>query len=155
MELGSRTLPEAAGCANVPVLPDPADWTAGIPGLPGRVDAWGADPRLGAALQWALPTLQGAIAKQRVDAVLRAHRAELVACADLARARDPTATGVVRVRWTIDAKGRTRQVRVRENTLHHRRARACMADAVRDLTFPAPLYGNATVAYTFILGASR
>jgi len=155
VELGSRTLPEAAGCADIPNLFANADWSAAIPGLPGRVDAWGADPRLGPALQWALPELQGAIAKQRIDAVLREHRTELVACVDKARTKDPTATGVVRVRWTVDAKGRARSVRVTENTLRHWGARACLANAVDDLTFPPPLYGRATVAYSFVLGASR
>lgn len=156
LRLGPPDLPRAAACADVPPLPYSTDWTQDIPGLPGRVDAWGADPRLGPSLQWGEPELSGAIAKHRVDAVLREARFELSACSDQARSQNPTATGLLRIRWRVDSDGNTHRVRVRQSTLHHRGARRCMVRTIRGLNFPAPQSRSpAVLTYSFLLGEYR
>ncbi len=154
--LGPPNLPRAAGCADISPLPAVGDWSEGIPGRPGRADAWGADPRLGPVLHWGEATLTGDLAKHRVDSVLREHHVALSACSALARSADPHATGVVRMRWHVDSNGRSRRVRVTRDTLRHRPTRACLTQAVGAMTFSAPLSGRfAEVGYTFVVGEYR
>jgi len=156
VQLGPPDNPRAAICDDISPAPFQLDEDGELLGLPGRVDAWGADPRLGPALAWGEPEIDGDLAKHRIDDVLRSHRAELAACSELVRADRATATGVVRVHWRIDRKGRTYAVRVRKNTLRHHRTRACLVSTVRDMTFSEPVSGDSVgVAYTFVVGEYR
>ena len=153
VQLGPSDLPRAAICADIAPRPFQVDEDGKPRGLPGRVDAWGADPRLGVGLSWGDPRIDGDMAKHRVDAVLRTHRLPLAACVEEVRAKDPTATGVVRVHWRIDGQGRARGVRTTQNSLRPRSARSCFASAVRQMAFSSPVSGNGVrVAYTFVVG---
>ena len=155
VQLGPQDQPLAAICDQITPSAFELDQDGELLGLPGRVDAWGADPRLGPALAWGDPQINGDMAKHRIDAVLRSNWPELSACADLARADRPTATGVVRVRWRVDHRGRPRGVRATRNTLPAFAARTCFAKAVRDMSFSEPVSGSVQVSYLFIVGEHR
>lgn len=152
VQLGPPDLPRAAICDHISPSPFQLDADGELLGLPGRVDAWGADPRLGPALVWGDPDISGDMAKYRIDDVLRSHREALSYCADIVRSDQPTATGVVRVRWRIDSAGRSGSVRVTQSTLRSFGARSCFAHALRDMTFSPPVSGSVRVAYSFVVG---
>lgn len=53
------------------------------------------------------------------------------------KAKGGPVTGVVTVRFTIGADGRTRNVKVRNTTLHNRAVEACLVKVAAKLSFPA------------------
>ncbi len=67
-----------------------------------------------------------------------------------ARAKGGPVTGVVTLRFSIYADGRTRNVKVRETTLHNPAVEACLVKVAEKLTFPAQKgRGKTRVFYPF------
>ncbi|MCY1055926.1 AgmX/PglI C-terminal domain-containing protein [Nannocystis sp. SCPEA4] len=96
--------------------------------------------------------VQGALDKDIIRRIVRAHINEIRYCYNQALARDPNAKGRVAIQFVIGGTGKVPSAVVSESTMRDARAGTCMAQAVRRWTFPKPQGGGSvTVTYPFIL----
>ncbi|MBV1860429.1 MAG: AgmX/PglI C-terminal domain-containing protein [Nannocystaceae bacterium] len=97
-------------------------------------------------------TIRGALDKDLIRRVVRAHINQVRHCYNQALARDPTARGKVAVQFTIGRTGKVPLAVVSETTLKDRAVGNCIAKAVRRWKFPSPEGGgNVMVTYPFVL----
>ena len=96
--------------------------------------------------------VQGALDKDIIRRIVRAHINEVRYCYNQALARDPSVQGRVKVQFTIGGTGRVPSAVVQETTLRDPAVGNCIAQAVRRWTFPKPEGGGSViVSYPFIL----
>ena len=74
------------------------------------------------------------------------------ACYERGLIDNPKATGLIRVKWTIDRKGKVQNAVLNESSVGHEEVEQCLVSLVEGLTFPAP--ANPTVLrYPFVFKA--
>ncbi len=81
------------------------------------------------------PQKDGPLPADVLGRVMKASMPSFSRCES--RAKGGPVTGVVTVRFTIGANGHTRNVKVRETTLHNPAVEACLVKAAGRLSFPA------------------
>jgi hypothetical protein len=90
-----------------------------------------------------------------ITAVIRRRIGAVKGCYDLALKRNPDTRGKVAVRFTIGETGAVVDISIEENTTGDDGVASCIAARVRQFRFPKPKSGKVTVAYPFILTASK
>ncbi|MCY1066616.1 AgmX/PglI C-terminal domain-containing protein [Nannocystis sp. RBIL2] len=96
--------------------------------------------------------VQGALDKDIIRRIVRAHINEIRYCYNQALARDPGAKGRVAIQFVIGGTGKVPTAVVSESTMRDAGVGSCMAQAVRRWTFPKPQGGGSvTVTYPFVL----
>ncbi|MBL9105818.1 MAG: AgmX/PglI C-terminal domain-containing protein [Myxococcales bacterium] len=96
--------------------------------------------------------VQGALDKDIIRRIVRAHINEVRYCYNQALARDPYAGGRVAVQFTIGGTGKVPSAVVQESTMKDAAVGNCIAKAVRRWTFPKPQGGGSViVTYPFVL----
>jgi hypothetical protein len=101
-------------------------------------DTMCSDPRDGAGAR--LPP-------EMIRDVVRSNSGLFRTCYEAALGRDPSAKGLVTVRFVVGLDGRVTGARIVENTLGDCVAARCVRDQYRSLTFPKPQGGQVTVIY--------
>lgn len=96
-------------------------------------------------------TISGALDRDIIRRIVRAHLNEVRYCYNQALARDPAAGGRVSINFTIDADGKVPASVVGETTLKDPAVGTCIAQAVRRWKFPRPMGGSVEVSYPFVL----
>lgn len=97
-------------------------------------------------------TIRGALDKDIVRRVVRAHINQVRHCYNQGLVRDPTARGKVAIQFTIGQTGKVPLAVVSETTLKDKAVGNCIAKAVRRWKFPRPDGGgNVMVTYPFVL----
>nr|WP_255216354.1 AgmX/PglI C-terminal domain-containing protein [Pseudenhygromyxa sp. WMMC2535] len=86
-------------------------------------------------------TIEGELERSLIDRIVRAHRAQLRACATstLPSAQLPKA---LTIEFVIDARGRTSQIELAASPREQEELRACVAGIVREWRFPKPEDGG-------------
>jgi hypothetical protein len=99
----------------------------------------------------AKPEVKGALDKDIIRRIVRAHINEVRYCYNQALARDPWAKGRVAVQFIIGGTGKVPSAVVQETTMKDAGVGNCVAQAVRRWTFPKPEGGGSViVTYPFI-----
>jgi TonB family protein len=99
-------------------------------------------------------TPRGALDKDIIRRVVRAHLNEVRGCYNQGLERDRTMKGRVAIQFTIGPDGRVPVAEVATTELKDVEVGQCIADAVKRWTFPAPEGGgNVVVTYPFLLEA--
>lgn len=97
-------------------------------------------------------TTRGALDRDIVRRVVRAHINEVRHCYNQGLVRDPNLRGRVAVQFTIGSTGAVPVSVVRESSLTDPKVGHCVAQAVKRWTFPKPQGGgNVVVTYPFLL----
>lgn len=97
-------------------------------------------------------TVRGALDKDIVRRVVRAHINQVRHCYNQGLVRDPTARGKVAVQFTIGQTGKVPLAVVSKTTLKDAAVGNCIAKAVRRWKFPRPAGGGTVmVTYPFVL----
>ncbi len=108
--------------------------------------------RTGPVVRAAKSTVRGALDRDIVRRVVRAHINEVRHCYNQGLVKDPTLRGRVAVQFTIGATGRVPVAVVSESSLGDRNVGNCVSKAVRRWKFPKPEGGgNVVVTYPFVL----
>ena len=98
------------------------------------------------------PASAGALDKDIIRRIVRAHINEVRYCYNQALARDPNAKGRVAVQFTIGGTGKVPSAVVQETTMKDAGVGNCIAQAVKRWTFPKPEGGGSViVTYPFVL----
>jgi tetratricopeptide (TPR) repeat protein len=95
--------------------------------------------------------VMGALDKDIIRRIVRAHINEVRYCYNQGLARDPNLKGTVQIVFGIDARGKVPTSEVFATDLPELRTGDCIAQAVRRWTFPKPEVGTVTVKYPFVL----
>jgi len=96
--------------------------------------------------------VKGALDKDIIRRIVRAHINEVRYCYNQGLARDPNLKGRVSVQFTIGPSGQVPVAVVAENSLKDNNVANCVAKAVKRWKFPKPPGGgNAVVTYPFVL----
>jgi tetratricopeptide (TPR) repeat protein len=99
--------------------------------------------------------VKGALDKDIIRRVVRAHINEVRYCYNQGLVRDESLRGRIAVQFTIGPTGKVPVAVVQKSKLSDRNAPQCIAKAVRRWTFPKPQGGgNVVVTYPFVLGES-
>ncbi len=80
--------------------------------------------------------VQGALDKDIIRRIVRAHINEIRYCYNQALARDPNAKGRVAIQFVIGGTGKVPSAVVSESTMRDARVGSCMAQAVRRWIVP-------------------
>ena len=95
--------------------------------------------------------VSGALDKDIIRRIVRAHINEIRHCYNQGLAKDPNLKGRATIEFTIDANGKVQSALVKETSLPDATVPACITGAVLRWTFPRPTAGTVTVAYPFVL----
>ncbi len=96
--------------------------------------------------------VKGALDKDIIRRIVRAHINEVRHCYNQGLVRDPNLSGRVAVQFTIGPTGKVPVAVVQESTIKDRDVANCVAKAVKRWTFPKPQGGgNVVVTYPFVL----
>jgi len=96
--------------------------------------------------------VSGALDKDIIRRIVRAHINEVRFCYNQGLAKNPGLFGRVAVRFTIDGKGSVASAAVSEDTLADAKVSGCVVKAVRRWKFPRPHGGGVVqVTYPFVL----
>jgi len=96
--------------------------------------------------------VQGAMDRDIIRRIVRAHINEVRYCYNQGLARDPRLRGRVAIQFTIGGTGRVPSAVVQETTLADPAVGNCVAHSVRRWTFPQPDGGGSViVTYPFVL----
>jgi TonB family protein len=96
--------------------------------------------------------VQGALDKDIVRRIVRAHINEVRNCYNVSLAKDPTIGGRVAIQFTIGSSGKVPTAVVAESTIKDPEVGRCVAKAVRRWKFPKPNGGGSViVTYPFVL----
>jgi TonB family protein len=96
--------------------------------------------------------IKGAMDKDVVRRVVRAHINEIRYCYNQGLVKDPDLKGRVSIQFTIGPNGKVAVAVVQESTLADASVGQCMAKAVKRWVFPKPDDGgNVVVTYPFVL----
>ncbi|HEY0138254.1 MAG TPA: AgmX/PglI C-terminal domain-containing protein, partial [Nannocystis sp.] len=103
----------------------------------------------------AKPEVVGALDKDIIRRIVRAHINEIRYCYNRGLVRDPRLTGRVAMRFTIAGNGKVPLASVHESTLRDPAVGICITQAVKRWTFPRPEGGGSVnVTYPFVLAPS-
>ena len=98
----------------------------------------------------------GALDKDIIRRIVRAHINEVRYCYNQELARNPNADGRVAIQFTIGPTGKVPTAVVAEHNMGASQTPACIAKAVRRWTFPKPEGGGSViVTYPFVLGDGK
>ncbi|HET6585321.1 MAG TPA: TonB family protein [Nannocystaceae bacterium] len=98
--------------------------------------------------------VKGALDKDIIRRIVRAHINEVRYCFDQGLVRDKTLGGRVVVEFTVNGEGKVPTAHVTESTVKDDAVGQCIAKAVKRWRFPKPEGGgNVVVAYPFLLEA--
>lgn len=100
-------------------------------------------------------TVTGALDRDIIRRIVRAHINEVRYCYNQGLARDPGLGGRVAVNFTIDGDGKVPVSVVGESTLKDDVVATCIALAVKRWTFPKPKSGTVEVNYPFVLDSDH
>jgi hypothetical protein len=122
-------------------------------------DGAAVDMRVAVALDQPSPhpaeaaaVVQGALDKDIIRRMVRAHINEVRSCYNAGLLNDPTLTGRVAIEFVIKGDGLIGSALVTEDTLTDAQVGECIAKAVQTWRFPKPLGGaNVIVTYPFNL----
>lgn len=163
-----RTAMRAQGRGLVPVLvereipgsPDEDRSSGPMPGAEGTIGlgnlgiigGGAADPGARAPrVTTGATEVRGSLSRDVIQRVIRRHINEVRACYDRALARDPSLSGRVLVRFTIDASGAVSSAEVQDSDLGDASVEACIQAAARRWRFPEPAGGGIViVTYPFV-----
>ena len=96
--------------------------------------------------------VQGALDKDIIRRIVRAHINEVRYCYNQSLVRDPGSKGRIAIKFTIGGTGKVPSAVVQESTMRDPRVGQCVAQAVRRWTFPKPAGGGSViVTYPFVL----
>ncbi|MCB9705116.1 MAG: AgmX/PglI C-terminal domain-containing protein [Myxococcales bacterium] len=95
--------------------------------------------------------VQGALDKDIIRRIVRAHINEVRACYNQGLTRDPNLGGRVSIHFIIDAQGNVPTATVKETTLANANVGTCIAKAVKRWKFPKPQGSTVIVTYPFVL----
>ena len=113
---------------------------------------FGGRGRSVATVRQAKAEIQGALDKDIIRRIVRAHVNEVRHCYHQALDRDPNSKGRVTIQFVVAPTGKVSKTVVQETTAKDAALGECMAVAVRRWSFPKPEDGNAViVSYPFIL----
>lgn len=163
--VGLLLIAAAEGCVEAHAQPRPATRDAGVrrdAGVAVRRDAGAAVRRdAGAAVRRdagadvpALPPTRGRIEPREAQRVLGTRATEVRGCYERALARDATLQGELTVRLRVEADGRVSQTALSGDDAL-RGAGRCMEAVLRQLVFPAPTGGAATVTVPYVFRAGE
>ncbi|HET6582163.1 MAG TPA: AgmX/PglI C-terminal domain-containing protein, partial [Nannocystaceae bacterium] len=111
------------------------------------------------SVRMAKAAVTGALDKDLVRRIVRAHLDEVRYCYHLGLVRDPKLRGRIVIQFTIGPTGKVAAAVVQSTTLSDRAVAQCAARAVRRWRFPKPAGGgNVIVSHPFVLqsdGSSR
>jgi hypothetical protein len=97
--------------------------------------------------------IEGSISRADAETVLRGARAQLNACYEKERGKNPALAGRVSFRLSIDNRGRVPLAEVVTSTLGGGDPEMCMVKALRDLKFPhAATGGESTLSFPMTFG---
>jgi TonB family protein len=97
-------------------------------------------------------TVKGALDKDIIRRIVRAHINEVRYCYNQGLVRDPNLKGRVEVQFTIGPTGKVPVSVVQQSSIKDTNVANCVAKAVRRWTFPKPQGGgNVVVTYPFLL----
>jgi hypothetical protein len=100
----------------------------------------------------ATATVKGALDKEVIRRIVRAHINEVKRCYNGGLVRDPTLAGTVSIQFTIGPDGNVPVAVVDRDDLADRNVANCIVTAVKRWRFPAPVGGgNVVVTYPFRL----
>lgn len=115
-------------------------------------DPLGSAPKPG--VRQASATVKGAMDKDIIRRIVRAHINEIRLCFNQGLAKDPTLEGRVTIQFTIGPDGTVPVAVVQDSNLTDPKVAQCMAKAVKRWKFPKPDGGgNVVVTYPFVLTA--
>jgi hypothetical protein len=98
------------------------------------------------------PTVQGALDRNIIRRIVRAHINEIRFCYNAGLTRDPNLAGRVEINFVIGATGSVGAAVVQSSTLPDTSVGACMAAATKRWMFPQPDGGGVVVVtYPFVL----
>jgi len=95
--------------------------------------------------------VSGALDRDIIRRIVRAHINEVRYCYNQGLVRDPLLKGRVAIQFIIDATGKVRASTVQESTVPDPAVGQCVATRVRAWTFPSPATGEVVVSYPFVL----
>ena len=100
-------------------------------------------------------TVSGALDRDIIRRIVRAHINEVRSCYNQGLARDPGLGGRVAINFTIDGDGKVSAAVVSESTLTDAAVATCIAGAVKRWAFPKPKGGTVEVTYPFVLESGQ
>ncbi len=125
---------------------------SGIAGLYGHAHGGLGSGRRVPKVRTSKASVKGALDKDIIRRIVRAHINEVRYCYNQGLARDPSLTGRVAVQFTIGPTGKVPVAVVAKTSLTDRKVANCIAKAVKRWKFPKPPGGgNAVVTYPFVL----
>lgn len=102
------------------------------------------------------PEIRGALAAEVIDRVVGRHINEVRFCYEQQFNRNPSLSGRVVVGFIISPSGTVQSASAARSTLNNSGVERCVAQAVRQWTFPAPDGGGVVgVNYPFVFGSSE
>jgi TonB family protein len=100
--------------------------------------------------------VRGALDRDIIRRIVRAHINEVRYCYNQTLARDPSARGRLAIRFVINRRGKVELSEVGESSVRDANLGRCVARAVRRWTFPKPQGGGlVTVTYPFIFDSDQ
>ncbi|MGE0173466.1 MAG: AgmX/PglI C-terminal domain-containing protein [Oligoflexales bacterium] len=97
------------------------------------------------------PVVSGGLTSQEVSAVIRANLNQIRHCYEQLLQRSPSASGKIKVRFTIDPSGRVSSTGIESSTISDSVMTGCVTGKVVRWKFPEPRGGQAvTVTYPFV-----
>jgi TonB family protein len=97
------------------------------------------------------PVVSGGLTSQEVQAVIRANLNQIRHCYEQLLQRSPSASGKVKVKFTINASGRVTGAQIEQSSINDSVMKGCVTGKVVRWKFPEPRGGQAvTVSYPFV-----
>jgi hypothetical protein len=90
-------------------------------------------------------TTGGGVPPEVIQRIVRQSFGQFHVCYESAMKKDPTLSGKVALKFTIDAKGTVSQAQMGDTNIADADMATCLVAAVRGLSFPAPDNGGSTV----------
>ena len=118
----------------------------------GRGAGFGGRDRAAPRVRQGRATVEGAMDRDIVRRIVRAHINEIRYCYNQGLARNPGLAGRVKIQFAIGATGKVPVAVVADSTLKDQNVANCIAKAVKRWRFPRPIDGDQVlVTYPFVL----
>jgi len=91
----------------------------------------------------------GALSSDRIQRTVRRRQGALKSCYESELKKDPSLSGTIKVRWTIQPSGRVSSAQVIQNTMGSSSVGRCIASQIKRWRFDKPSGGDVTIAYPF------
>lgn len=139
------------GCGSAPTSEEPAAPEVPEAAAPAEVVAPLPAGRIGGQPILPKPVVIGGIANADVEAGVMARKDQIVACFETQRAQDPTLSGKVLIKFSIDAEGKVSRAATRSTSLRNDVVENCVNAEVVKAVFPKLQSGRfAIVQYPFV-----